>query len=64
MTNEKLAQPEHTSQLLIFQLQNVRKHMDLAWFELELVRSDLRDLMKGHEEWEEEHSFEKNRVLY
>ena len=57
MANEKLAQLEHISQLLIFQLQNVRKHMDLAWFELELARSDLRDLMDTHEEWEE-----KNRV--
>ena len=54
MTDEKLAQLEHTSQLLIFQLQNVRKHMDIAWYELEIVRSDLRDLMDAYEEWEEE----------
>ena len=64
MTNEKLAQLEHISQLLIFQLQNVRKHMDLAWYELELARSDLRNLMKVHEEWEEENRFKKDWVLY
>lgn len=57
MTNEKLAQLEHLSQLLIFQFQNVRKHMDLAWYELELARSDLRDLMEVHEEWEENYHF-------
>lgn len=54
MTDEKLAQLEHTSQLLIFQLNNVRKHIDIAWYELEVARSDLRNLMEAHEEWEEE----------
>ena len=54
MTDEKLAQLEHISQLLIFQLQNVRKHIDFAWYELELARSDLRNLMEVHEECKEE----------
>ncbi len=54
MTDDKLAQLEHTSQLLIYQLKKVHKLMDEAWYELELARSDLRDLMEDHEEWEEE----------
>lgn len=51
MTDEKLSQLEHTSQLLIFHLKNVRKHIDIAWYELEVACSDLRDLMEAHEEW-------------
>ena len=54
MTAEKLAQLDHLSQLLMFQLKTVHEHMDKAWFELEVARSDLRDLMDAHEELEEE----------
>ncbi len=54
MTSEKLAQIEHLSQLLIFQLKGVHNHIGKAWYELELARSDLRDLMEAHEEWEKE----------
>jgi hypothetical protein len=64
MTDEKLAQLDRLSQLLIFQLKTVREHVDQAWFELELARSDLRDLMETHEEWEEESQFKKGGVLY
>ena len=54
MTSKRLAQLEHTSQLLIFQIKNVNKLIGKAWYELELARSDLRELMEIHEKWEEE----------
>lgn len=54
MTEEKLAQLEHISQLLIFQIKNVNKLISKAWYELEIIRSDLRELMEVHEEWEKE----------
>ncbi|HUX80429.1 MAG TPA: hypothetical protein VMW10_11915 [Alphaproteobacteria bacterium] len=54
MTEEKLAQIEHISQLLIFQIKDVHKLIGKAWFELELARSDLRELLEIHEEWEKE----------
>lgn len=60
MTLEKLAQMEHLSQLLIFQLKRVHNHMGKAWYEMELARSDLRELMELHEAWEEEQPFEEN----
>ena len=62
MTAEKLAQIELISQLLIFQLKSVHKHIGKAWYELELVRSDLRDLMEIHEEWEEEQGLNQGEV--
>lgn len=34
MADLKLAQLEHISQLLIFQIKNVNKHMGKAWYEL------------------------------
>lgn len=54
MANERLAHLEQTSQLLIFQIKSVHKLIGKAWFELELARSDLRELMEIHEEWEKE----------
>ena len=57
MADLKLAQLEHISQLLIFQLKNVNKHLGKAWYELEVARSDLRELMKLHEDWEKERGF-------
>lgn len=54
MADDKLAQIEHTSQLLIFQIKNVNKLIAKAWYELEIARSDLRDLIAFHEEWEKE----------
>ena len=54
MTTETLAQIEHTSQLIIFQIKNVSKLLGKAWFELELARGDLRELIEIHEKWEEE----------
>jgi hypothetical protein len=64
MTNQHLIQLDRLSQLLMFQLKTVHEHMDQTWFELEVARSDLRDLMEAHEEWEEENQFKKDRVLY
>jgi hypothetical protein len=65
MTNSKLIQLDRISQLLIFQLKTVHEHMDQAWIELELARSDLRDLMEVHEEWEEENDhFKKGWELH
>lgn len=54
MTSERLAQIEHISQLLIFQIKNVHNLIGKAWYELEIARSDLRELMATYEEWEDE----------
>ena len=54
MTDEKLAHLESISQLLIFQIKNINQLMAKAWVELELARSDLRELMAIYAEWEEE----------
>jgi hypothetical protein len=54
MADFNLAQLEHISQLVIFQINNVNKLMGKAWYELELARSDLRELIEIHEKWEEE----------
>lgn len=62
MTEQKIAQLEHISQLLIFQIKNVHKLIGKAWLELELARSDLRELMEVHEEWEKEKGL--NQELY
>lgn len=61
MTTETLAQLEHTSQLVIFQIKNVKKLLGKAWYELELARSDLQDLMEIHEKWEEENGLNQER---
>ncbi|HUX80682.1 MAG TPA: hypothetical protein VMW10_13200 [Alphaproteobacteria bacterium] len=62
MTEQKIAHLEHISQLLIFQIKNVHKLIGKAWYELELARSDLRELMEVHEEWEKEKGL--NQELY
>ncbi|KAB2834370.1 MAG: hypothetical protein F9K49_05340 [Caedimonadaceae bacterium] len=54
MADFNLAHLEQTSQLVIFQIKNVNNLIAKAWFELELARSDLRELMEIHEKWEEE----------
>ena len=54
MADFNLAQLEQISQLVIFQIKNVNNLIAKAWFELELARSDLRELMEIHEKWEEE----------
>lgn len=61
MTEEKVAQLEHISQLLIFQLKNVHQLIGKAWYELELARGDLREIMDICEEWEEKEGFEQER---
>ncbi len=62
MTADKLTQLDHTSQLLIFQIKNVNELLDRAWSELELARSDLRDLIMFYEEWDEEVELRKKRL--
>lgn len=62
MTADKLTQLDHTSQLLIFQIKNVNEFLDKAWSELELARSDLRDLIMFYEEWDEEVELRKKRL--
>ncbi|HUX80570.1 MAG TPA: hypothetical protein VMW10_12625 [Alphaproteobacteria bacterium] len=62
MTEQKIAHIEQISQLLIFQIKNVHKLLGKAWYELELARSDLRELMEIHEEWEKENGL--NQELY
>ncbi len=58
MADLKLAHLEHLSQLLIFQIKNVHQLIGKAWYELEIARSDLREIMEIHEEWEEEKGFD------
>lgn len=62
MVNDKLAQLDNTSQLLIFQIKNVNELLDKAWSELELARSDLRDLIMFYEEWNEEVELKKKHL--
>jgi hypothetical protein len=54
MTTQKLAHIEHTSQLLIFQVKNAYQLIGKAWYELELARVDLKELIAAHKEWEQE----------
>ena len=61
MTDEKLAQLEHISQLLIFQIKNAYQLIGKAWYELELARADLRELMDIHAEWEKENDLHKKQ---
>jgi hypothetical protein len=53
MTEQKIAHLEHISQLIIFQIKSVHKLIGKAWYEMEIARSDLRELMEIYEEWEE-----------
>jgi hypothetical protein len=48
MTNHKLAYIEHIAQLLI---KNVDHFVANSWYELELVRQDVREITKSCEEW-------------
>jgi hypothetical protein len=61
MTADKLTQLDHTSQLINYQIKNVTELLDKAWYELELARSDLRDLIMFHEEWVEEIALKRKR---
>jgi hypothetical protein len=61
MTEEKVAQLEHISQLLIFQIKNVHKLIGKAWYELEIARGDLRELMDIYKEWEEENGLNQEQ---
>lgn len=54
MANERLAQLEQISQLIIFQIKNVSKLIGKAWYDLEIARADLRELIEVYEKWEEE----------
>lgn len=50
MTNYKLAYVEHIAQLLIKKIKNVNTLVANFWYELELVRQDVRAITKGYEE--------------
>lgn len=54
MTNYKLAYVEHISQLLIKKIKNLNHLVANSWYELELVRQDVREITKNYEEWLEE----------
>jgi len=64
MTADKLTQLDHTSQLINYQIKVVTELLDKAWYELELARSDLRDLIIFYEEWEEEIEIKRKRLSY
>ena len=51
MTNYKLAYVEHIAQLLIKKIKNVNHLIARSWYELELVRQDVREITKSYEEW-------------
>lgn len=57
MTKETVAQLEHISQLLILQIEHIKALIDEAWYDFELLRSDLRELIAVHEEWEKKNVF-------
>ena len=46
----KLAQLEHNSQLIIHQVKKVNNLIANAWYELEILRQDFRDLSKAYGE--------------
>ncbi len=48
MDELKLAQLEHTSQLLIYQVKKVNHLIANAWYELEILRQDFRALSKSY----------------
>lgn len=54
MATERLAHLECVSQLFISQIRDVHKRIGKAWYELELARDDLRELIEAHEYWEKE----------
>ncbi len=62
MTAKTLTQLDHTSQLINYQIKIVTELLDKAWSELELARSDLRDLIMFYEEWDEEVELRKKRL--
>ncbi len=64
MTEEKVAQLEHISQLLIFQIKKVHKLIGKAWYELEIARGDLREIMDICEEWEKAKRFNQDQRDY
>ncbi len=64
MGDLKLAQIEHLSQLLIFQIKNVHKLMGKVWYDMELARSDLRELVELHRQWEEEKDLNQEQQDY
>ena len=64
MTEEKIAQVDHISQLLIFQIKKVHKLIGKAWYELEIARGDLREIMDICEEWEKAKGFNQDQQEY
>jgi hypothetical protein len=51
MDDFKLAHLEHLSQQLIHQVKTVNTLIARSWYELELLRQDLRALSKAYDEW-------------
>ena len=64
MSTNKLTQLDHTSQLINYQIKIVTELLDKAWYEIELARSDLRDLIIFYEEWEKEVELKRKRLSY
>lgn len=51
MDDLKLAHLEHLSQQLIHQVKTVNNLIAKSWFELELLRQELRTFSKIYDEW-------------
>jgi hypothetical protein len=58
MDDLKLAHLEHLSQHLIHQVKTVNNLIAKSWYELELLRQDLRTLSKTYDEWVAEKGLE------
>ncbi len=63
MVSDTIAQLEHTSQLLLYNLRETHICIDKAWLELEIARSDLRDLMDLSDKLEEDIELKKKRLF-
>lgn len=51
MDDIKLAHLEHHSQLIIHQVKKVSSLIANAWYELEILRQDFKDLSRLYDEW-------------
>lgn len=51
MTNDKLAYVESIAQLLIKKIKNVNHLVPNSWYELELIRQNVREITKNYEGW-------------
>lgn len=61
MDDIKLAHLEHHSQLIIHQVKKVNNLIANAWYELEILRQDFKDLSRLYDEWLDEKELHNER---